>query len=269
LPFFLYTYSMDPYEVLGVKRDASETEIKKAYKKQAMKHHPDRGGDETKFKEISEAYERITNPDKFAGEGFDGFSETPRGFRFTSGGNMEDIFEQFFNFHRGNPQQQRQAVVQMSLWITLEDVCSGGDRLVSIQTNGKVEAVKITIPVGVQDGQTIRYPKLAQGNDLNIIYRVHPHKRFQRVGVLDLSTVVDIDFWDLILGCHVPVRHINGDELMVRVPPKTRPNARLRLKAQGIQKDRQTGDLYVQLNAVMPEDIPDDIIQTLRKKLGR
>jgi DnaJ-class molecular chaperone len=81
--------------------------------------------------------------------------------------------------------------------------------------------------------------------------------------------VVDVDFWDLILGTHVPVRHIDGDELMVRVPAKTRPNARLRLKAQGIQNDRQQGDLYVKLNTVMPENISEDIIQTLKEKLGR
>lgn len=81
--------------------------------------------------------------------------------------------------------------------------------------------------------------------------------------------MVDVDFWDLILGTHVPVKHIDGDELMVRVPPKTRPNARLRLKAQGIQNDRLQGDLYVKLNAVIPEDIPDSIIQILKEKLGR
>jgi curved DNA-binding protein len=257
---------MNPYEVLGVDRNASEAEIKKAYKKQAMKHHPDRGGDETKFKEISEAYERITNPDKFAGD----YQTSPGGFQWRSGDDINDIFSEFFNFHRADPRQQRQTVVQMSLWISLEDVYQGGERLVSVQSRNNVDAVKIQIPRGVMDGSTIRYPKLAPGGqDLNIIFRVHPHKRFQRISKIDLQTVVDVDFWDLILGTHVPVRHIDGDELMVRVPPKTRPNARLRLKAQGIQNDRQQGDLYVKLNAVMPENISEDIIQTLKEKLGR
>lgn len=257
---------MNPYDVLGVPKNASGQEIKKAYKKMAMKHHPDRGGDETKFKEVSEAYERITNPDKFAND----YQSTPGGFQWRSSDNMEDIFSEFFNFHRGDPRQQRQTVVQMSLWITLEDVYHGGERLVSVQSRNNVDAVKIQIPKGVMDGSTIRYPKLAPGGqDLNIIFRVHPHKRFERLSKIDLQTVIDVDLWDLILGTHVPVRHIDGDELMVRVPPKTRPNARLRLKAQGIQNDRLQGDLYVKLNAVMPEDIPDDIIQTLRQKLGR
>ena len=86
--------------------------------------------------------------------------------------------------------------------------------------------------------------------DLNIIYRIHPHKRFQRVRALDLVTIVDVDFWDCILGTHVPIKHIDGDELMLRIPERTRPSAQLRLKGQGIQKDRQAGDLYVKLNAV-------------------
>ena len=62
---------------------------------------------------------------------------------------------------------------------------------------------------------------------------------------------------------------INGEELMVRIPPQTRPNAKLRLKSQGIQKSRQTGHLYVKINAVLPDNITDDIIQTLKQKLGR
>lgn len=257
---------MNPYEILGVPQGASEAEAKKAFKKLAMKHHPDRGGDEKKFQEVKEAYERITNPSKFN----DQWSSTPGGFEFRSGDNMEDVFSEFFNFHRGNPRQQRQSVVQMSLWITLEDVYHGGERLISVQSRHNVDAVKIEIPRGIMDGNTIRYPGLGPGGqDLNIIYRIHPHKRFERVSKIDLQTVIDIDFWDLILGKHVPIRHIDGDELMVRIPPKTRPSARLRLKGQGIQNDRLQGDLYVKINAVMPDEIPDSIIQILKEKLGR
>lgn len=259
---------MNPYDVLGIKQNATKEEAKKAFKKMAMKHHPDRGGDETKFKEINEAYERIVSPEKFRDEQF---QRTPGGFEFRAGGDINDIFSEFFNFHRGSPgQQRRPTAIQMSLWISLEDAYHGGDRLVSVQAGNSVEAVKITIPRGVMDGSTIRYPRLAPGGlDLNIIYRIHPHKRFERISKIDLQTTVDVDFWDLILGTHIPVRHIDGDELMVSIPPKTRPNARLRLKAQGIQNDRQQGDLYVKLNAVMPENISEDIIQILKEKLGR
>lgn len=260
---------MNPYETLGIKQGASEQEAKKAFKKLAMKHHPDRGGDEKKFQEVKEAYERITEPEKFQHEQF---QRTPGGFEFRSG-DVNDIFDEFFKFHRGGPgqQQRRQpSAVQMSLWISLEDVWEGGERIVSVQQGNSVEAVKIDIPRGVGDNTTIRYPRLAPGGlDLNIIYRIHPHKRFKRVSLIDIETVVNVDFWDLILGTHVAVRHINGEELMVKVPEKTRPNARLRLKGQGIQKDRHRGDLYVKINAVLPDNITEDIIQTLKQKIGR
>lgn len=258
---------MNPYDVLGIPQGASDQEAKKAFKKLAMKHHPDKGGDTSKFQEVKEAYERITEPEKFRDRG----QSTPGGFEFRSG-DVEDVFNEFFKFHRGGPSQQRRqpTAVQMSLWIALEDVYQGGTRLVSVQQGNNVEAVKIEIPTGVADGTTIRYPRLAPGGlDLNIIYRVHPHKRFHRLSDIDIETTIDVDFWDLLLGKHVPVRHINGEELMVRIPPQTRPNAKLRLKSQGIQKSRQTGHLYVKINAVLPDNITDDIIQTLKQKLGR
>ena len=234
-----------------------------------MKHHPDRGGDEKKFQEVKEAYERITEPEKFRHEQF---QRTPGGFEFRSG-DVNDIFDEFFKFHRGGPgqQQRRQpSAVQMSLWITLEDVYRGGERLVSVQSGKSVETVKIEIPRGIQDGGAIRYPKLAPGGlDLNIKYRIKPHKSFRLINRVDLETTVDVDFWDLILGTHVPVKHIDGGELMVKVPAKTKPNASLKLKAQGIQNNRLQGDLYVKLNTVLPTDIPDSIIQVLKEKLGR
>jgi curved DNA-binding protein len=259
---------MNPYETLGIKQGASEAEAKKAYKKLASKHHPDKGGDTEKFQEIKQAYERITNPEKFAHEGF---GHHPGGFQYTRGGSVDDIFSEFFNFHKGNPQQRRPTAVQMSLWISLEDVFNGGERLASIQgPDGTVKAIKIQIPKGVDDRSTIRYPKLApNGNDLHIIYRIHPHNRFDRLNQVDIQTIVDVNFWELILGCHVPVRHIDGSEIMVKVPPRTRPNAKLRLKDQGIQKNRQAGDLYVKINPILPENIDQDIIQLLNTKLGR
>ena len=127
---------IDPYSVLGVNRNSSKDDIKKAYRKLAMKNHPDRGGDETKFKEIKEAYERITEPSKFQQPGGGGgpfggnpgefrWDNTPGGFSFRRGGSVEDIFEDFFGFHGSRGQRTKQ--VQMSIWIDLEDVYKGGD----------------------------------------------------------------------------------------------------------------------------------------------
>ena len=255
---------MDPYSVLGVSRNASQEEVKKAYKKLAMKHHPDRGGDEAKFKEISDAYERIINP-----QANNNFEFTPGGFEFRRGGSVDDIFSDFFDFHNGRA-QRRSATVQVSIWITLEDVAQGGDRQISLQSNSGVQAVNITIPRGVLDNTQVRYPDIGpNGQDVIIIFRIRPHKQFQRIKSVDLQTEVDVDFWTLILGGKVNVKTLLGKNMGLRIPPKTKPGVMMKMTGQGIQNTRQTGDLYVKINATLPEDISDDILLALSKHRGQ
>ena len=255
---------MDPYSVLGVSRNASQEEVKKAYKKLAMKHHPDRGGDETKFKEISEAYERIINP-----QANNDFEYTPGGFGFRRSGSVDDIFSDFFDFHNGRA-QRRSATVQVSIWITLEDVAQGGDRQISLQSNSGVQAVNITIPRGVLDNTQVRYPDIGpNGQDVIIVFRVRPHKQFERIKSVDLQTEVDVDFWTLILGGKVNVKTLLGKNLGLRIPAKTNPGTLMKMSGQGIQNTRQTGDLYVKINATLPDNISDDILLALSKDRGQ
>ena len=255
---------MDPYSVLGVSRNASQEEVKKAYKKLAMKHHPDRGGDEAKFKEISDAYERIINP-----QANNDFEYTPGGFGFRRSGSVDDIFSDFFDFHNGRA-QRRSATVQVSIWITLEDVAQGGDRQISLQSNSGVQAVNITIPRGVLDNTQVRYPDIGpNGQDVIIVFRVRPHKQFERIKSVNLQTEVDVDFWTLILGGKVNVKTLLGKNLGLRIPAKTNPGTLMKMTGQGIQNTRQTGDLYVKLNAMLPEDIPEEIINVLTRHRGQ
>ena len=255
---------MNPYETLGIKPGASEQEAKKAFKKLAMKHHPDRGGDENKFKEINEAYERITEPEKFQNE------QTPGGFRYQRGGTVDDMFADFFGFHGKDRMGQRQASVQLSLWITLDDVARGGDRQVSLQSNDGVQAVNITIPRGVLDNTNVRYPVLGpSGQDLIVVFRVRPHPKFVRIKSVDLGYEQAVDIWTLLLGGTVKVTTLLGDSLTLKVAPKTNPGTQLRVRGEGIQNSRQTGDLYVKLKAVMPDNIPDDLLELLRQKLNK
>ena len=255
---------MNPYETLGIKPGASEQEAKKAFKKLAMKHHPDRGGDENKFKEINEAYERITEPEKFQNE------QTPGGFRYQRGTSAEDMFADFFGFHGKDRMGQRQASVQLSLWITLDDVARGGDRQVSLQSNDGVQAVNITIPRGVLDNTNVRYPGLGpSGQDLIVVFRVRPHPKFVRIKSVDLGYEQAVDIWTLLLGGTVKVTTLLGDNLTLKVAPKTNPGTQLRVRGEGIQNSRQTGDLYVKLKAVMPDNIPDDLLELLRQKLNK
>ena len=257
---------MDPYQVLGVDRNASEAEVKKAFKKLAMKHHPDRGGDEAKFKEINEAYERITNPGKFRHEGFqDDFDTTPGGFSFRRGGSVDDLFEQFFGHHR-----QQQQNLRVSIWITLEDVAEGGERTIGLETGHGNRMVNITIPRGVLDNTQVRYAGLGpNGRDVIVVFRVRPHHKFVRLKSVDLGCEQEVDIWTLLLGGEVKIDTIDGSSVSVKIKPKTDPDVQLRVRGKGLQNSRQTGDLYVKLKATMPTDIPEDLLEILRQKLEK
>lgn len=249
---------MDPYKILGVESSATDAEIKTAYKKQAMKHHPDTGGDENKFKEINEAYARIKDPSKFE-------ETTPGGFTFRRGGNVDDIFKEFFGFH-----QRQQQNIQMSLWISLEDVLEGAEKLVSVSVQNEVKSVKLKVPLATPDGGRVKYTGIGpKGADVYVTYRIHAHKRFERINRLDIQTYVDINFWDLILGTTIPFTTLDGKNINIQVPKKTSPTASLKLAKQGLQNHRQQGDCYVKINAIMPTNIDDETIQFLMQKLGR
>jgi len=253
---------MNPYDVLGIKHGANEAEAKKAFKKLAMKHHPDKGGSTEKFQEVKEAYERITTPEKFRDEGF-----TRGGFNYQRGGSVDDIFSEFFGFHG---KQQRQASVQLSLWITLEDVAQGGDRQISLQSNNGVQAVNITIPRGVQDNTNVRYQGLGpSGQDLIVVFRIRPHQRFVRIKSVDLACEHEVDIWTLLLGGTIEITTLLDKTMTLKIKPKTDPNSQLRLKGQGIQNARQVGDLYVKIKATMPDNISDDLLEILRQQLNK
>jgi len=256
---------MNPHEVLGIKQGATEAEAKKAFKKLAMKHHPDKGGDTEKFQEIKQAYERITQPEKFAHESM---GHAPGGFRYQRGGSVDDIFSEFFGHHSGR--QQRQSNVQLSLWITLEDVAEGGNRAISLQSNNGEQVVNITIPRGVQDNTNVRYQGIGPGGqDLIVVFRIRPHQRFVRIKSVDLACVQEVDLWTLLLGGTIEVTTLLDKTMTLKIQPKTDPNSQLRLKGQGIQNTRQIGDLYVKIKATMPDNISDDLLEILRQKLNK
>ena len=257
---------MNPHEVLGIKQGATEAEAKKAFKKLAMKHHPDKGGDTEKFQEIKQAYERITEPEKFAHESM---GHAPGGFRYQRGGSVDDIFSEFFGYHSGR-QQQQQSTVQLSLWITLEDVSTGGERTVNLQGNDGPQIVNITIPRGILDNTHVRYPNLGpSGQDLVVIFRVRQHQKFVRIKSVDLACVQEVDLWTLLLGGTIEVTTLMNKTMTLRIQPKTDFNTQLRLKGQGIQNTRQIGDLYVKIKATMPDNISDDLLEILRQKLNK
>lgn len=264
----------DHYTTLGVARTASADEIKRAYRKLASQHHPDRGGDTQQFQKIQAAYDVLSDPDKRAeydnpaprmggfapGQGFD--------FNFGSSHDFRDIFANMFGQGFAGPQQRRpqQAFVRLSLWIRLLDVITGGRRPVSVSTGQGSNTIEIDIPRGVNDGDTIQYQGLAPGGaDLVVQFRVHPESRWQRDG-LNLTMEQDVPVWDMILGGDITVTTIQGDQLTVSLPPGCQNRTLMRLKGRGIVDQRgQTGDLFVRINPVIPKDIDPDLRTAIQK----
>lgn len=264
----------DYYQTLGVGRNATEDEIKRAYRKAAMKHHPDRGGDQSKFQEIQEAYATLGDPEKK--QQYDNPHPHVRinvnGNPFHGSGSPFDfdtIFEMFGA--RVNPrQQQQQRNQRISVWIPLESAVVGGNRMISIGTMQGTSTVEITIPPGINDNENVRYPGLAPGgHDLIINYRVHPHPQWHRNGQ-DLYCERSVDFWQLIMGTTLHLQDLQGRELELTVPPRARPGTIMRARGRGVARNGHTpGDLLVKLQAVMPEEIPQEIIDILQKQVNK
>jgi DnaJ-class molecular chaperone len=255
----------DHYATLGVARNASQDEIKKAFRKLASKNHPDKGGDTQKFQEIQAAYDTLGDAAKRAQ--YDNpapqFSGMPGGTQF----NMGDIFAQMFGGHPGFAQQHpRRNHMRMSLWITLKDVLTGGHRQVAVGSMQGQSTIEIDIPQGINDGDMVQYGGLAPGGqDLVIEFRIHPHPQFRRDG-LNLTVEYKCSVWDMILGGDTEIGNLDGSQLVVSIPPLTDNGTTLRLRGRGLQ-DRKgaTGDLFVRLNAVLPKSISPELVTAIQQ----
>lgn len=272
----------DYYDILGVSKSASADDIKKAYRKQALEWHPDRHKDnkeaaEKRFKEINEAYQVLSNPQKkssydqygHAGASASGYGDPSQGNPFsggfggqngpftytysTGGGNTDfgdpfDIFESFFgsSFARGYGGQGRQKQVpRYSLDIDFMEAVKGVSKEVSI--NGKKR--KIKIPAGIYEGARISF------GDFTLSVNIKPSKIFDRDGD-DIYVTVGIPFSLAVLGGEIKVPTIDG-EVKVRVRAGTQSGTMMRLKEQGVPhlQGRGKGDEYIKIAIATPEKL--------------
>jgi curved DNA-binding protein len=225
----------DFYQTLGVDRNASQDDIKKAYRKLANKHHPDKGGDQAKFKDISVAYDTLGDAQKRAEYDMGGGQQI-----HMNSGNFNDIFGQAFGFNfggGGHPfhdifgrphqrQQQRNRDLNIQCQVTLRDSFSGKQLDANYRLpSGKTQTVVINIPAGIQHGETIRYPGLGddshpqlQRGDLNVTVLVIPDQHFGRSGD-DLYTDVEITPIEAMIGVTKTVKSIDGSTQDISIRP--------------------------------------------------
>ena len=260
----------DYYSILGVNRDAAPDEIKRAYRRLASQHHPDKGGDKNKFQEIEAAYRTLSDPAQR--QQYDNPSPFGPGGGFQGPGfDFQSIFDMFgARFNHGHQQHHFRQQARMSLWITLSDVARGGRRTVSVGTQHGTHAVEIDIPQGIDDGDTVQYGGIGPGGmDLIITFRIHPDPRFQRQG-LHVIHETTVSVWQLILGTTVNIRDVQGNQIELAIPAGTQPGTLLRLKGRGLTRQgRGTGDLLVRVANTIPEGIDQDLRELIERKYGK
>jgi DnaJ-class molecular chaperone len=256
----------DYYAALDVPRTATADDIKRAFRKLASQHHPDKGGDTQKFQVIQEAYATLGDEQKRAE--YDNPRPQFSGFHGHPGGvNINDIFGQMFGQQFAQQHRHpRRSHVRMTLWISLLDVATGGKRTVSLGTQAGVSAVEIEIPLGINDGDNVQYEGIGPGgSDLVVQFKVNPDRKWQRDG-LNLIQEVKVDIWNLILGGDLTIDTLTGKTLSTRIPARTQPGTVLRLKAQGLQdREGRIGDIFVRVQTFFPDQIAPEIIAAIQQ----
>ena len=269
----------DYYSILGVSKSATADEIKKAYRKLALQHHPDRNkGDkvaEGKFKEVTKAYEVLSDPQKrqtydqfgeaafeqggptgqgpFGGFGGFGGQQGPFTYTYTTNGGQggfdfggfSDPFEIFEQFFGGGSPFGRRAREVYSLKIDFMEAVKGTQKKVDL--GGKIQTLKI--PAGVDDGSRIRF------GDYDVVLNVTPDKRFKREGS-DVISNQEISFAEASLGTEVNVETVEG-KVKLKIPSGTQPETVIRLRGKGIQHLRGSGkgDHYVRIKITVPKNL--------------
>lgn len=273
----------DYYKILGVERTAPEDAIKKAYRRLARKYHPDLNPNDAeakkRFQEINEANEVLSDPesrkkyDKYGeqwkhAEEFEkarshqGAGARSGGFE---GGSFQDIDEDFFasmfGGGRGRSVRFRGHDLQAELHLNTLDVYRTHKQTLTV--NGK--QIRITVPAGVEDQQTIRIPghggpgtNGGPNGDLFITFRIAPHPTFKRVGK-DLFSTAEIDLYTAVLGGEVMVDTMDG-KVKLKVPPGTGNGTKVKLKGKGFpvyKQEGRFGDLIITYQVAIPKSLSD------------
>ena len=279
----------DYYAVLGVAKTATKDEIRKAFRKLARQHHPDVAKDkktaEAKFKELNEANEVLSDPEKrkrYDELGADWNSPGRQGpppgshhgggmdFGGGNGGAFSDFFEAFFGGGGGGGKKhkpgfgafaQRGSDVELELPVTIEEALHGGRKAFTLERGGRAETVTVNIPRGVRAGQKIRLA--GQGGegigggergDLYLLVRIAPHVDYRTDG-FDLIRAVPIPVWSAVLGGEVEVPTPDG-AVKMKIPAGTQPGQKFRLKGRGLPSGKDTrGDLFAEAKVLLPTSL--------------
>ncbi len=292
---------VDYYKILGIDKNASEKDIKQAYRKLARKYHPDLNPDnkeaEIKFKEINEANEVLSNVenrkkyDKYGkdwkhGEAFEKVRKQQKSqqqYQNYSGNgknyteqDFSDFFESMFggkkSYSKQNSSQFKGQDFNAELHLNLKDVYTTHKQVLTVNSNN----IRLTIPAGIADGQTIKIKgKGGKGinggpnGDLYIKFSIANHTKFKRDGN-NLYTTIDLDLYTAILGGEITIDTFNG-KVKLKIAPETTHGTKVKLKGKGFpiyKKEALFGDLIITYNIKIPTKLTEkekDLFNELKK----
>lgn len=269
---------MNYYDILGVAKNATPEEIKKAFKKKAMQHHPDKGGNADQFKQINEAFQALSDPQQR--RTYDQFGTTNPSagnqnyhFRTGPGGfDINDIFDHFSfgnfgsQFRQNQPRKNRD--IKIGITIDFDEIFTGKNTTLSFNLpNGKLEVLDVRIPPGVKDGDVVKFqrygddsiPNIPRG-DLIVQIRINPIPNWDRRKD-DLYTTLTVDIFDLITGCTRKIVTPDKRHVELKIQQGTNPKTMLRINEYGVPNihNGKRGNLFVEINSTIPKLSPSDI----------
>lgn len=292
----------DYYEILGLKKGATPAEIKKAYRKLAVKYHPDKNPGnkeaEDRFKEINEAYAVLSDSqkkqqyDQFGSAGFhQRFSQEDifRGFDVgdifkDAGFGTDDIFSRIFGggfqqrggFGYGGNRRSKGEDYSMELTVSFREAFSGCEKRVAFSRGGEREELSVKVPAGVDTGARLRVQGKGapgrgggQSGDLFLDIKVGSDPQFHREGD-DIVVERLLRFSEAALGTSMEVPTLEGTK-RIKVPAGIQPGTKIRLKGQGFPRmgKGERGDLFVRVNVQVPEQLTGTQRELLEQLAGK
>ena len=266
----------DHYSTLGVDKTANQDEIKRAYRKLAAQHHPDRGGDTKKFQEIQAAYDVLGDPEKR--QSYDNPPQHNSGFNFQGAGfppGFEEMFGGMFGGMFRQPVQKRNKNLNIQTSITLEEAFTGKNLIANlVLPSGRDQMIEVKIPPGVKDNTTFRLsgigddsiPNVARG-DIHLTIHVQPHPMFQRQND-DLILTVNLNCLDAILGKTINVETIDKKTLETSIQPGTQHGQVLAIHGHGMPNMSNhvlRGRLLLNINITVPTDLNEEQKKLLKE----
>ena len=261
---------IDPYSTLGVGKNATDAEIKSAYRRLAKQWHPDAGGDETKFANVSNAYNMIKDADSrqnFENEQFNPSnfqqSHSPFGHHF---GNFEDIFSQMFGQNMQRPQQKPQTNIVLN--VNVQDVFDGVTKNINVSYRNASKPISVTIPKGLKSGDEVMYQNMSpNGGDLVVKFVINQTPDFY-TNAHNVIKTLTIGVVDAMTGTEKTITTLDKRQIKLHIKSGTQSGTKLRIPESGLpRRNLPNGDLIIEIKVKIPKLNNNDLDKKLRDVL--